>query len=159
MQRLLWGLLTLVLVPLPSSAQTARDSWDNLKQLQPGQKVEVVDANMKSLRGPFVSVSEEAITLQVGKSQEAIERAKVVRVSVRDTSHRTRNMLLGSGILGGIALAAAAVPLGITGNEGTSCGVCAAAIAAGFGGGAALGAIPGNRTVYRAEKQPSSPQP
>jgi len=41
-------------------------------------------------------------------------------VSVRDTSHRTRNMLLGSGILGGIALAAAAVPLGISGNEGTS---------------------------------------
>ena len=64
---------------------------------------------MKSLRGPFVSVSEEAITLQVGKSQESIERAKVVRVSVRDTSHRTRNMLLGSGILGGITLAAAAI--------------------------------------------------
>ena len=36
MKRLLWGMLILVLVPLPSSAQTARDSWDNLKQLQPG---------------------------------------------------------------------------------------------------------------------------
>lgn len=145
-------LLFLVLAPVFGMAQSAKDSRDNLKQLRPGQKIEVVDTSMKSLRGPFVSVSEEAITLQVGKSQESIERAKVVRVSVRDTSHRTRNMLLGSGILGGIALAAAAVPLGASSNEGNSCGVCVAVIAAGFGGGAAFGAIPGSRTVYRAKK-------
>ena len=145
-------LVFLLLVPTFALAQSAEDSWGNLKQLRAGQKVEVVDTSMKSLRGPFVSVSEEAITLQVGKSQESIERAKVVRVSVRDNSHRTRNMLLGAGILGGIALAATAVPLGISRNEGTSCGACAAAIAAGFGGGAALGAIPGSRTVYRVKK-------
>ena len=146
------ALLFLVLVPVFGMAQSAKDSWDNLKQLRPGQKIEVVDTSMKSLRGPFVSVSEEAITLQVGKSQESIERAKVVRVSVRDNSHRTRNILLGSGILGGIALAAAAVPLMSSSNEGNSCSVCVVAIVAGFGGGAALGAIPGSRTVYRAEK-------
>jgi hypothetical protein len=133
-------------------AQSAKDSWDNLKQLHPGQKIEVVDTSMKSLRGLFVSVSEEAITLQVGKNPQSIERAKVVRVSVRDNSHRTRNMLLGSSILGGIALGAAAIPLGATSNEGNSCPVCVAVIAAGFGGGAALGAIPGSRTVYRAKK-------
>ena len=152
MKRVIETLVLLLLVPGFGLAQSSQNNWDNLKQLRAGQKIEVVDTSMKSLRGPFVSVSEEAITLQVGKSQESIERAKVVRVSVRDTSHRTRNMLLGSGILGGIALAAAAVPLGISGNEGTSCGACVAAIAAGFGGGAALGAIPGSRTVYRAKK-------
>ena len=145
-------LLFLVLVPVFGMAQSAKDSRDNLKQLRPGQKIEVVDTSMKSLRGPFVSVSEEALTLQVGKSQESIERSKVVRVSVRDNSHRTRNMLLGSGILGGIALAAAYIPLAASSNEGNSCGVCVGAIAAGFGGGAALGAIPGSRTVYRAKK-------
>jgi hypothetical protein len=145
-------LLFLVLVPVFGMAQSAKDSWDNLKQLHPGQKIEVVDTSMKSLRGLFVSVSEEAITLQVGKNPQSIERAKVVRVSVRDNSHRTRNMLLGSSILGGIALGAAAIPLGATSNEGNSCPVCVAVIAAGFGGGAALGAIPGSRTVYRAKK-------
>ena len=88
-------------------AQSAQDSWDNLKQLRPGQKIEVVETSMKSLHGPFIAVSEDALTLEVGKSQESVERAKVVRVTVRDTSHRTRNMLLGAGILGGIALAAA----------------------------------------------------
>src|SRR5208337_339593 len=148
MKRVTEALLLLLMVPGFGSAQSSQNNWDNLKQLRPGQKIEVVDTSMKSLRGPFVSVSEEAITLQVGKSQESIERAKVVRVTVRDNSHRTRNMLLGAGILGGIALAATAVPLGISRNEGTSCGACAAAIAAGFGGGAALGAIPGSRTVY-----------
>ena len=152
MRKAILVLVFLLLVPAFALAQSAKDSWDNLKQLRPGQKIEVVDTSMKSLRGPFVSVSEEAITLKVGKSQESIERAKVVRVSVRDTSHRTRNMLLGAGILGGIAVAATAVPLGASSNEGNSCGACAAAIAAGFGGGAALGAIPGSRTVYRVKK-------
>jgi hypothetical protein len=145
-------LVFLLLVPAFALAQSAKDSWGNLKQLRAGQKIEVVDTSMKSLRGPFVSVSEEAVSLQVGKSEESVVRAKVVRVSVRDNSHRTRNMLLGAGILGGIALAATAVPLGIGRNEGTSCGACAAAIAAGFGGGAALGAIPGSRTIYRVKK-------
>jgi len=133
-------------------AQLAKDSWDNLKQLRPAQKVEVMDRSMKSLRGPFVSVSEEAITLKVRKNPVSIERTNVVRVSVRDNSHRSRNMLLASGILGGIAVAATAVPLMAGSNEGNSCPACAAAIAAGFGGGAALGAIPGSRTVYRAKK-------
>jgi hypothetical protein len=160
MQRLVWGLLILVLVPLQSSAQTARDSWDNLKQLQPGQKIEVVGTSMKSLRGPFVSVSEEAITLQVGKSQESIERAKVVRVSVRDTSHRTRNMLLGAAIAGGAALTVGLLANGPASNEGNGCAGCVAGLAAAAaGGGAGLGAIPGSRTVYRAEKQRNRPQP
>jgi hypothetical protein len=152
MKRVIGTLLLLLMVTGFGSAQSSQNNWDNLKQLRAGHKIEVVDSSMKSLRGPFVSVSEEAITLQVGKNPQSIERAKVVRVSVRDTSHRTRNMLLGAGIFGGIALAATAVPLGISGNEGTSCSACAAAIAAGFGGGAALGAIPGSRTLYRVKK-------
>jgi hypothetical protein len=152
MRRIKPVLLCVVLVPVLGMAQSAQDSWDNLKQLRPGQKIEVVDTSMKSLRGPFVSVSEEAITLEVGKSQETIERAKVVRVSVRDTSHRTRNMLLGAGIGGGIALVPAVIGIGLTSNEGNSCGACVALIAAGFGGGAALGAFPGSRTLYRVKK-------
>ena len=152
MRKAILVLVFLLLVPAFALAQSAKDSWGNLKQLRAGQKIEVVDTSMKSLRGPLVSVSEEAITLRVGKSQECIERAKVVRVSVRDNSHRARNMLLGSGILGGIALAAAYVPLVASSNEGNSCGVCVVTIVAGFGGGAAFGAIPGSRTVYRAKK-------
>jgi hypothetical protein len=145
-------LLFLFLVPAFGMAQSTNDSWDNLKQLRPGEKIEVVARSMETLHGSFVSFSEEAITLRVGKNPQSIEHAKVVRVSVRDTSHRTRNMLLGAGIGGGIALALAIVPLGANSNEGNSCAECVAAIALGFGGGAALGAFPGSRTVYRAPK-------
>ena len=152
MRRINHALLLLLFVPVSGVSQSSQHDWENLKELHPGQKIEVIDNGMKSFRGPFVSVSGEAITLQVGKNQESIERANVVRVSVRDTSHRTRNMLLGAGILGGIAVAATAVPLMAGSNEGNSCPACAAAIAAGFGGGAALGAIPGSRTVYRIKK-------
>ena len=153
-------LLLLCVVPLGLMAQdSGRDSWDNLKQLQPGQKIEVVDKKMKTLSGAFVALSDDSISLREGKSEQSIARADVVRVSVRYNSHRTRNMLLGSGILGGIALAVA-LPLVVQqSNEGNSCGACVAVIAAGFGGGAAAGAIPGSRTVYRAEKQQSRPQP
>lgn len=154
MRRLAGIAVVLLSYSLVALGQAPRDSWDNLKGLRPGEKIEVVDSSMKVLKGQFVSVSDEAITLQVGKGEQSVTRANVVRVSVRDTTHRTRNMLLGSGIVGGIAVAAAVTPMAINSNEGGSCGVCVAAIAAGFGGGAALGAvIPGSRTVYRVNKK------
>ncbi len=52
----------------------------------------------------------------------------------------------------GPPLSATVAPLIANSNEGNSCGVCVAGIAAGIGGGAAIGAIPGNRTVYRTTK-------
>ena len=153
MKRITKTLFLALLVPGFSYSQAAQNNWDNLKELRPGQKIEVVDAKMKTLKGTFVSVSDEGLSLEAGKSQESVPRAEVVRVSVRDTSHRTRNMLLASGIIGGIALIPAGILLAQQSNEGNSCGACAAAIVAGFGGGAALGAIPGNRTIYRVKKQ------
>jgi hypothetical protein len=153
MGRVKIALLFLVLLPVFGMAQSTKDSWDNLKQMRAGQKIEVVDTSMKSFGGPFVSVSDEAITLKVGKSQESIERAKVVRVSVRDTSHRTRNMLIGAAIGVGAGLAIT-VPLEIQqSNEGNSLAGAVAGVTAGLGGaGLAIGSIPGSRTVYRIKK-------
>jgi len=153
MQRLIWTLFLLVLVPGLGLAQSSQGNWDNLKQLHAGQKIEVVDSSMKSLRGPFVSVSEEAITLQVGKSQESVGRAQVVRVSVHDTSHRTRNMVIGAAIGVGAGLALT-IPLEIQqSNEGNSIAGKMAGLTAALGGaGLGLGAMPGNRTIYRFKK-------
>ncbi len=152
MKRITLALACLLLSPALTLAQSAKDSWDNLQQLKPGQKIEVVDKQMRTFKGEFVSFTDEAITLREKNGEQSVERAKVVRVSVRDTSHRTRNMLLGAAIGGGIAVAATVVPLIANSNEGNSCGVCVAGIAAGIGGGSAVGAIPGNHTVYRARK-------
>ena len=155
MKRVIETLLILLLVSGFGWAKSAQNNWDDLKQLTPGQKIEVVDSKMKTLKGGFVSVSDEAISLQVGKSEESVPRANVVRVSVRDTSHRARNMLLASGIIGGITLIPAVLVIGESNNEGgcgSSCHAAEAAVAAGFGGGLALGAIPGSRTIYRVKK-------
>ena len=105
MQRLLWGMLILVLVPLPSSAQTVQDSWDNLKQLRPGQRIEVVDMKWKSVKGTFVSVSEEAISLQAGKKETSLAREDVLRVALHEHSHRARNTLIGLAVGAGAGAA------------------------------------------------------
>jgi hypothetical protein len=151
-KRVIETLWLLLLVAGFGWAKSSQDNWDSLKELRPGQTIEVVGSKMKTLKGALVSVSDEALPLRVGKSEESVARADVVRVSVRDTSHRTRNMLLGAGIAGGVALVPAGLLLAQQSNEGNTCGGCVAAIAAGFGGGVALGAIPGNRTIYRVKK-------
>jgi hypothetical protein len=153
MRRVIETLLLLLMMPGFGWTQSSQNNWDNLKQLRPGQKIEVVDSSMKTLKGTFVSVSEEAISLRAGKSEKSVLRANVARVGVRDTSHRRRNMLLGAGIAGGLALISAGLGLAYSSNEGKVCGYCVVAIVAGFGGGAALGAFPGSRTIYRVKKQ------
>jgi hypothetical protein len=156
MRRITHTLVLLLFVPVFSPAQSPRNNWENLKELRPGQRIEVIDKSMKSFGGHFVSVSEEAITLKVRKTQESIERAKVARVSVRDTSHRTRNILIGTAVGVGAGLAIA-IPVELLcsneGNCGAGGGAGAALAIGGLGAaGAGLGAIPGNRTLYRAEK-------
>jgi hypothetical protein len=147
------AVLLLIMVPGFGLAESSQNNWDNLKQLRAGQKIEVVDSSMKTLKGAFVSISDEAISLQVGKSEQSVVRAKVVRVSVRDNSHRARNMLIGAAIAGGAALTAGLLANAPASNEGTGCAGCVAGFAAGAaGGGAGLGAIPGSRTIYRAKK-------
>jgi hypothetical protein len=137
---------------LPAQQQNA-GSWDNLRQLQPGQKIEVVDLHLKKVEGKFVSLTEDAISLRNKKQQESITRSEVMRVSVRDTTHRKRNMVLGAAIAGGAALTIGLLANASARNEGTGCDGCVAGFAAAAaGGGAALGAIPGSRTIYRAKK-------
>ena len=147
-----FALVFLLLVTSFAPAQQARDSWENLKQLRPGQKIEIVDMKMKEFKGEFVSLTDEAIVLRAGKAEQSMPRADIVRVSVRDTSHRTRNMLIGAAVGVGAGLAIM-VPLEIQqSNEGNSMtGPMAGAVAALGGAGLGIGAIPGNRTIYRAE--------
>lgn len=153
MRKAISALAFLILVPALALAESAQDSWDNLRQLQPGQKVEVVDAKMKTFKGEFVSFTEEAISLREGGTEQSVERTNVVRVSVRDTSKRTRNLIIGAAIGAGAGLAISLPVNAINSNEGGGCAGCVAGLTAALAGaGAGLGAIPGNRTVYRTKK-------
>jgi len=78
--------------PKPTQAD-----WESLKQLAPGQQVQVVLNDAKSYSGQFQSVSDDGIVLHLGKDTQTFERQTVLRVSTRGKSHRGRNALIGVG--------------------------------------------------------------
>ena len=157
MQRLLWGLFLLVLLPGLGLAQTGQASWDNLRRLGVGEKIEVVDMKLKSFRGTFVSFSPEAISLRVGSDEVAVQRADVLRVTSRERTRRGRNALIGLaiGAAGGLATG-----LGIMEREPGYAGAVAGTTILGAVVGAGLGApFPGYQTIYRVKRSRGSTSP
>jgi len=115
---------------------------------------------MKSFKGEFVSVSDEVIALRAGQNERSVPRAGVIWVSIRDSSKRTHNMLLGAAIGAGAALAIT-LPIQVANsNEGnTIAGIAAGATAGAAGAGLAVGSTMGYRTIYRTEKTKNQPAP
>ena len=162
MRRIIGSVFLMLWLPLLVSAQDARASWNNLKQLQAGEKIEVVDMKLKSFKGTFLSFSEEVISVRVKEDDVVIERAKVLRVTDREHSKRGRNMILGVAIGAGAGLAAGIlIDEGVRHVSGEGGSYLFAPVLA--GAGAALGALAGlpsgYRTIYRAEVPRASAGP
>jgi hypothetical protein len=179
MRKPLLGLVILFLAPALASGQAVNDlhrlwaappqsppsgesEWGNLEQLRVGQKIEVVQTDLKKLKGTFLSFSEEAISLRVGKDELGVQREDVFRVSLRKKSKRLRNALIGMAIGAGAGAALAAAENSRTCGDQpfASCfdldfGAITYAILVPVGGavGAGVGAAfpPGYKTIYRAE--------
>jgi hypothetical protein len=150
MRRSIW--MVIFLMPAFCLGQTTEYSWDNLKQLQAGQKIEVVDMNLKSLKGRLVGVSDTAISIRTDKEEAAVERANVMRVSARG-GKRGRNALIGLavGAAAGAAIGGAQGRKTLSLSKGEEVGLDILAFA---GIGAGIGsAFPGSRTIYRAERR------
>jgi len=149
------AILAMVLVVLATAvavAQTSEESWENLTQLRVGQKIQVVDIDLKSHNGTFLSFSEEAISLRVGKKEIALPRQNVLRVSNREKTKRWRNVLLGAAIMGaaGLGIGAAMDTKFTEKGEGNTMKKFLTPI--GLAAGAALGAaVPSYQTIYRAK--------
>ncbi len=137
-------------------AREKKDSWANLNRLRPGQKIEVVDLQSRSLQGAFLSFSEERILLRVGRNEVPVQRANVLRVVSRQP-RRLRNAAIAAAIGVGAGLAIA-IPLWMV--EGATAFPGILAPIAGSGAGAGIVAVVplGSRTIYRAKK-PSSNAP
>ena len=147
-------LMTIFSVSLQAQ-QPGEDSWDNLNRLQAGQKVQVVQMDMKSHSGRFLGFTDEMISLRVKKDEVAVHREEVMRVSLRGKRSRGLSALLGAGLGFGLGAVAGVASCG---SGGGSCGGepgLAAGIGAivGAGAGAGVGAaVPfmgGNKTIYR----------
>ena len=154
MKRLILGSLIVLWVAGLGFAQIAQDSWDNLRQLQAGQKIEVVDMKMKSVKGTFVSLTDDTISLQAKKKETSLAREDVFRVSVRGQSHRVRNTLIGLalGVGVGVAIPAASAAAHNDPDYGV---IGLATLPVGAGVGALVGAaIPtGEQTIYRVNRK------
>ncbi len=147
---------TIFSISLPAQ-EPGEHSWENLQQVRVGQKIEVVDTNLKKLKGTFLSFSEEAISLRVKKQEVGVQREDVFRVSLREKSKRLRNALIGLAIGAGAGVAAAEIfvrtdqPIARFRGEYRSIAYVVL-VPVGLGVGAAVGAaIPGYQTIYRAE--------
>lgn len=101
-------LLAIILVPV---LQAGKSEWQNLGRIQPEDRVQVVDQQMKSYTGKFVRFSEAGLTLvELGK-EVTIPKDGVYRVTVVSRGrgrHVLRGLLIGTAVGVGIGAIAGA---------------------------------------------------
>lgn len=145
--------LLLVFLGLPAAlcAQKQQGQWSDLKGLKVGQGIEVIESNMKRHAGEFVSVTDEAFTLQEKGSDISVKREDVVRVTTgsgaRRGEHAVIGLVVGAAIGAGIG---AAAKYRFFGSPSSGIGALVG-IVIGAPSGAVVGAvIPAHTTIYRA---------
>lgn len=146
-------LLCFCAIPNAVWAKGDKSNWGNLRALQSGTKIQVLDRNHPKHEGVFSSFNDQGITIHENATDQIIARADVLRVTVH--GHRLRHTLIGLaiGVGGGAAIGAggggcssSADCIGLTRGQ-------TAGLGAALGGaiGAVIGALlPARVTVYRA---------
>lgn len=149
-------LLLLLLLEVPSAlvSQTQKRTWSNLDNLRAGQRIEVIESNMKRHAGEFVGVTDDLLTLKESGLDVSVKRGDVARVSTASGPKRGEHALIGL-VVGAAAGAAVGAASGSsTGFLGGSSRGITALVGLAIGGvsGAAVGAVvPAHTTVYRAD--------
>jgi len=78
-------------------AQTKFTDWNTVKALATGANVRITTGS-RTVRGSILRVTDDALVLGTGKSQEMFPQQEVKRVLLRGDSHRGRNSLIGLGV-------------------------------------------------------------
>ena len=100
-----------VLLCAALGAQTNRD-WAGLGHtpaIAAGAEVEARTTGNKRLRGQFKAVDHDDLVIVTASGEQRLDRAAVLRVSVKSPGHRLRHMLIGLGIGAAAGLALGAV--------------------------------------------------
>lgn len=150
-------LILLLLFGLPAAvcAQKDKGSWSDLNRLKSGQRIEVIETNMKSHSGRFVAVTDDVLSLQEKGSDVSIKREDVVRVSTSSGPRRGEHAVIGL-VIGGAIGAGIGAAAGSSGSKNgfldfNTRGIGALiGVALGAPSGALVGAvIPASTTVFR----------
>jgi hypothetical protein len=143
-------------LPVALCAQKQQGSWSDLNGLKAGQRIEVIESNMKPHAGEFITVTDELLTLQEGGSDVSIKREDVVRVSRSSAPRRGEHALIGL-VVGGAIGAGIGAAAGSSGSKTgwfnfNTRGIAAlVGVVIGAPSGALVGAaIPAHATIYRA---------
>lgn len=121
--------------------------WQDLAQIKPGTKVQVVENSLKSTSGEFVGFSETDLTLKVEDKQVAILKDQIHRVSISG-KNRKRNTLIGLAVGAGTGAAVGAAANRVVGEAWVVPGMMLSYAGVGAGIGAL---VPAAKTVYTAE--------
>jgi len=160
MKTLLVTIFLLLAMPGVAQAQTAStDDWDNLRLLTAGEKITVVQKNLKTHNGIFLAYSENDFTLRVEGREIIVPRTEVYRVASREEDHRKRNKFIGAlvGLGAGIAVGALMDAQRVS-ESGEEHLLTFYVGFIGLGVGSGIGALfPGHPTIYRADVSSSAP--
>jgi hypothetical protein len=142
-------LVALLAKPQITFAQTPPDpirgSWEGLKAIPSGDKVEVDLRNGQTLKGRLISASDTVLTIERGKRTTDLTRADTLRVTRVVPKSAKRGTFIGLGIGAGAGLAGTAM-YAYGGDRGGEAGLWGlVAVVAGAGGGALIGYIMGSR--------------
>jgi hypothetical protein len=157
LMRKLLVLICVLGLPCASRAQSNSASWDNLKVVQLGEKIQVTETGSKKVSGAFVSVSEGSLSVEGEGGPQTIQRQDVRNVRLAKHGHRLRNTLIGAGVGAGVSAGIGAALAKPCQASQTYCidpvtqrefaGACAVI---GLAIGATIGAlIPSHVTIYR----------
>lgn len=86
MRKAIWVMVLLLWAPRFGLAQDSVGSWENLQDLRTGQKIEVVDSNLKKVKGRFRGFTQDGLLLQLKhKKQLDLQRDQVLMVRVHSS--------------------------------------------------------------------------
>ena len=138
----LWAGLTLA--PL---LQAQQSQWQDLAQVRPGTRIQVVESSLKSTSGKFVAFSETDLTLRDEDKEVVIPKDQIYRVTING-KNRKRNTLIGLAVGAGTGAAVGAAANRVVGEAWVVPGMMLSY--AGIGAG--IGAIvPAAKTVYKTD--------
>ena len=149
------ALLVIAALAMPAGASVDLTSWDNLRQLAAGQQIEIARNQAEALKGEFVRVTDEAVTVRTRRGEVTAARSEIIEV--RRTSVGRKDTWVGAGVGAGagalIGLGAGEALANASGGDFANLkpAIIGACAAAGALVGVLIGSVFGNRhsVVYR----------